>query len=90
MATAAAAVLEGELSFARVPQWLAQAATLSASDTLDLSRVTRADSAGLALLLELTRRAKARGAVLKLHGAPDQVVDLARFFGLQSILGFDR
>ena len=87
---AGAAVLEGELSFARVPQWLAQAAALSANDTLDLSRVTRADSAGLALLLELTRRAKARGAVLKLRGAPDQVIDLARFFGLQAILGFDR
>lgn len=82
------AVLEGELSFARVPHWLAQADTLAASPTLDLSRITRADSAGLALLLELTRRARQQGRDLRLLAPPAQLLQLANFFGLASVLNF--
>jgi len=80
--------LEGELSFARVPHWLAQADALIAGSTLDLSRITRADSAGLALLLELTRRARKQGRALSLLAAPPQLLQLASFFGLDDVLQF--
>lgn len=82
------AVLEGELSFARVPHWLAQADLLAGAPTLDLSRITRADSAGLALLLELTRRARQQGRDLRLLAPPAQLLQLAGFFGLDGILHF--
>jgi phospholipid transport system transporter-binding protein len=81
--------LEGELSFARVPQLLRQADVLAADGVLDLSRVSRTDSAGLALLLEVSRHCKARGQSLAIRGAVKQVVDFAVFFGLDKILRFE-
>ena len=78
--------LEGELSFAQVPRQLRLAESLVAGGSLDLSQVTRADSAGLALLLELTRRS--RGS-LTIRGANEQVRQLAGFFGLDKILHFE-
>jgi phospholipid transport system transporter-binding protein len=86
---ASPARLEGELCFSTVRRFLAQAEQLAASGTLDLSGVSRADSAGLALLLELDRLSRARGAPLELRGASEQVRRLAAFFGLDSILRFD-
>lgn len=83
------AALDGELSFSRVPHWLGQADTLAKSETLDLSRVSRADSAGLALLLELSRRSKQQGHALSLRGAPPQLLQLSRFFGLDGVLRFE-
>jgi len=83
---ATAARLEGELCFATVPGWLKQAERLVAAGTLDLSAVSRVDSAGLALLLELDRASRARGAPLKIRGAGEQVRRLAAFFGLEPIL----
>ncbi len=77
-----------ELSFASVPDWLARADALIADGRLDLSGVRRADSAGLALLLELSRRAKQRGQKLVLQGANPQLTGLAAFFGLEGILCF--
>lgn len=79
--------LEGELSFAQVPQQLRQAEALIAGGSLDLSRVSRADSAGLALLLELSRRSRSRPLVIR--GANEQVLQLSRFFGLDKILHFE-
>jgi phospholipid transport system transporter-binding protein len=81
--------LDGELSFARVPHWLAQADALAGAGTLDLSKVTGADSAGLALLLELSRRARAKGLALHLKSPPQQLSDLIRFFGLDEVLHFE-
>ncbi len=80
-------ILEGELSFAQVPQQLRQAEALIAGGSLDLSRVSRADSAGLALLLELSRRSRTRPLVIR--GANEQVLQLSRFFGLDKILHFE-
>lgn len=81
------ATLEGELSFARVPALLAQADALAAASPLSLSAVTRADSSGLAFLLELTRRARGRGLELRFTDVPAQVGELAGFFGLDAVLG---
>lgn len=87
-ATSTGSLPADELSFASVPSWLARADALIADGRLDLSGVRRADSAGLALLLELSRRAKQRGQTLTLQGANPQVTGLAAFFGLEGILHF--
>ena len=77
------ASIQGELTFASVPALLDRAPSLIADGRLDLSGVTRTDSAGLALLLELTRRAKGKIAFI---APPPQVRDLIRFFDLESAL----
>lgn len=87
-AAAVGALPADDLSFASVPDWLARADALIAGGRLDLGGVRRADSAGLALLLELSRRAKERGQTLILQGANPQVTGLAAFFGLEGILHF--
>lgn len=82
-----AATLTGELSFASVNEALKQADLLISKDTLDLSGVTHCDSAGLALLLELQRRAQTAGRPLKLVGANDQLQQLVCSYALNGILG---
>lgn len=85
----ASAVLQGKLGFATVSQFLEHSESLLDGGVLDMSRVTQADSAGLALLLELTRRQRARGSELKLVGADPKIVRLAEFFGLEEVLRFE-
>jgi len=82
-------VLEGELSFSSVPGLLQRADTLLDGGVLDLSRVSRVDSAGLALLLELSRRSQSRGTRLRIRGADPQILRLAGFFGLDNVLNFE-
>ncbi len=86
MADNATTALTGELTLKRMPELLQQAGSLSAAGTLDLSAVTRADSAGVAFLLELTRRAQLRGNPLRFAAAPPQLRQLTDFFGLTSAL----
>lgn len=81
--------LAGELSFASVPNLLERLDALAADSALDMSAVDKADSAGLALLLELTRRARAGGRQLTLAGVRAQVRDLIRFFDLDCALKMD-
>jgi phospholipid transport system transporter-binding protein len=78
--------LTGELTLKRMPALLQQAGTLATAGTLDLSAITRADSAGVAFLLELTRRAQQRGSSLRFAAAPPQLRQLTDFFGLTSAL----
>lgn len=82
--------LSGELSFDRVPAALeALRPALKAGQgplEIDLGGVTRADSAGLALLLELARAARAAGRELRFTRAPAQLRRLAEFFGLAELL----
>jgi len=78
--------LPNTLGFSTVSALLPQADTLIASGALDLSGVTRADSAGISLLLELNRRAQARGVQLRMTGANEQIRSLLSFFGLDEIL----
>jgi ABC-type transporter Mla MlaB component len=81
--------LSGRLGFAEVGRYLPVADELAARGELDLSKITHADSAGLALLLEITRRSRRRGQTLRLRGAQAQLRGLAGFFKLDSILTFD-
>ncbi len=45
---------------------------------IDLSQVTRADSAGLALLLEWKAQARQRASEIKFVGIPDSLVAIAQ------------
>jgi len=82
--------ITGELSFANVVAALAAARTAlnggQGPFEVDLSGVTRADSAALALLLELARQAKSRGRELRCLGTPEQLRRLAGFFGVTDVL----
>lgn len=78
-------MLSGELNFSTVPALLAAAP----AESLDLSAVTRCDSAGLAALLELRRRAQRQKRSLRLVNAPTQMRELAAFFGVDSILNLE-
>ena len=78
--------LEGELNFNTVPALLAKAESLVKAGSLDLAKVGHADSAGVALLLELTRRARAAGLTLDFANPPPQLRGLISFFGLTEAL----
>lgn len=83
------ATLSGRLGFADVGGWLGKIDALASLDTVDLSQVQQVDSAGLALLLEMTRRAQRRGVELKIIGASAQVREMVAFFGLGKMLRLD-
>jgi phospholipid transport system transporter-binding protein len=78
--------LQGELNFATVVASLKQSDNLIGSGVIDISGVSRADSAGLALLLELRRRANRAGKSLRIIGANAQVRGLASFFDIDTAL----
>lgn len=85
--------LEGELSFASVGVALKSTAGLFASSSetvFDLAGIVRADSAGVALLLEWQRRAKEAGIKLSFVNLPPQVQAIARVVGVDDILATDR
>lgn len=54
--------------------------------TINLSRVTEADSAGLAVLVEWLATARARGAKIRYEGIPAQILAVARISDLESLL----
>lgn len=82
-------VVAGALTFETVPglyqnsaRWFEGAGDL----ILDLAQVERADSAGLALLIEWLRRAQAANRTLRFANIPAQVQTLIRINGLQDAL----
>lgn len=78
--------LSGELTVETVAGLMDRADELAAAGTVDLSQVSRADSAGVAFLLELTRRARRSGKALIITGATPQLQRLVAFFELESAL----
>lgn len=78
--------LQGVLSLATVPGRLADADALARAGTLDLSGVENADSAALAFLLELQRRATAAGGPLRFVGVAPRLQALITFFELDRLL----
>ena len=53
---------------------------------VDLSQVTRFNSASLALLLEWLKLATQKGAQIKYHNAPEQLLAIARAYGIDQEL----
>lgn len=91
--------LSGELNAATVPTLLKQvggwfggsSAAGSADDlavdlAVDLAGITRADSAGVALLLEIQRRAGATGRGVAFLHAPEQMQAIIGFCALDQVL----
>jgi phospholipid transport system transporter-binding protein len=81
-----ASKLTGELSFATANKLLADADGLISAEILDLSSVTRCDSAGIALLLELQKRAQRTGRKLQFSGVSPQLKQLIHSYALNGIL----
>jgi ABC-type transporter Mla MlaB component len=79
-------MLEGELTFASVREWLPRADEFACSGRIDLARVTRVDSAGAALLLELTRRAEHDGRELVFANAGQPLRSLLEFLQIDDVL----
>lgn len=81
--------VSGVLTFDTVPDLFRQSAawfTGSGDLLIDLAGVTRADSAGLALMLEWLRRARTANRPLRFANIPTQVQTLIRINGLQDAL----
>ena len=53
---------------------------------IDAGAVTESDSSTIALLLEAGRQARAAGREFEVVGAPPKLVDLARLYGVDSLL----
>lgn len=77
---------EGDWTQEGTPAVLAQAKRYIDAGRVDLSGIGRVDSAGVALLLELKRRAQAAGKTLQFVKAPAKLVTLATFFGVDAFL----
>lgn len=54
--------------------------------TVDLSQVTEADSAGLAVLVEWLATARKRGTAIHYEGIPAQILAVARISDLEDLL----
>ena len=86
-------LLEGELGFASVPAILAHPGadiTATAAIEVDLRGITRADSAGLALLVEWLRESERAGQKITFINVPPQLMSIARISGLDEILSLSR
>lgn len=81
--------VRGELTFATVPALTRGPIPFPEGEMaweVDLAGVTRADSAGLALLVGWLREAGHRGAALRIRNVPDQLLAIARVSGVAEIL----
>lgn len=80
--------VRGALGFATAKRALAESAPLMAGEaalTIDLSGVTQADSAGLALLVEWLRLGAAHGRTVRFAGIPEQLQTLIAACGLGTV-----
>ncbi|WP_368528499.1 lipid asymmetry maintenance protein MlaB [Enterobacter cloacae] len=64
------------------PLWDKRYDAMQGVTLIDLSGVTRVDTAGVALLAHLIAVGKKQGATVMLHGASDNVVTLAQLYNL--------
>lgn len=84
--------VKGELDVDNVPARLKRSADWfenGGKTIIDLADVTRADSAGVALLLEWIRDAKHEGATLSFINAPEQMRAIINFCGLDEVITLD-
>lgn len=83
--------IEGALTFDTVPDVLRQSAEpiqrTGGAVRVDLQAVTRADSAGLALLVEWLHLARSKSRELTFVNVPEQLRSLIRVNGLEESLG---
>jgi phospholipid transport system transporter-binding protein len=86
--------VSGELNMQTVPAISrianGQLSGLTGEVSIDLSAVSRADSAGLALLIDWLRIAKRHQYKLAFRNLPNQLLQIAAVSELQDILPIDR
>jgi phospholipid transport system transporter-binding protein len=72
-------------------QLLAQLATEQPTSdvVLDACALRTLDTASLAVLLQCQRSCADAGGHLRITGAPDKLVQLARLYGVQALLGLE-
>ena len=74
---------EGEtLKLSGEPLWDKRHEAMQGVTRIDLTDVTRVDTAGVALLAHLIAVGKKQGTSVTLHGASDNVVTLAQLYNL--------
>jgi len=79
--------LTGELNFDSVANLLNQpqinfAAAENNQIDVDLSQISRFNSASLALLIEWMKKAEQSGVQIKYHSAPEQLMKIAEAYGV--------
>jgi phospholipid transport system transporter-binding protein len=85
--------LRGELDYESVPVvWRVGLDTFAADEAIeiDLERVSRSNSAGLALLIEWQREVKKAGKTITYTNMPAQMLAIARASSLDQILPLAR
>jgi len=81
--------LSGTVDFSTVPALARQASSLlkqqsASAIEVDCSTITSSNSAGLALMLELVKDAKAHNVELKFKNLPDTLMTIAKAYGVES------
>ena len=83
--------ISGELVFGTVPDLVANSRAMFDADggtlAIDLAHVSRADSAGLALLIEWRRLARQRDKAIVFKNVPPQMIAIAKVSGIDVLLG---
>ena len=83
--------VSGSLTFDTVPNFLAQGTGWlgggKGAITLDMKAVSKADSAGLALMLEWLQQARKTGGTIHFANIPERVQVLIRVNGLAQAFG---
>ena len=85
-------LLTGELSMNTVPELLKQGFLQGESDAeirVDLQGVERADSAGVALLIEWQRDASRQQRSISFQNIPSQMLAIARLSGVDELLALN-
>lgn len=82
--------LQGSLTLQSVVRLLTQSEMMfhasSPALKVDMTPVSRVESAGLALLVEWCRRAEAAGKSIRYENIPQQLIAIARLSGVDEIL----
>ena len=81
--------LIGDLTFDTVSEFFARSSDVdygSGTTVLDLSQVTRTDSAGLALMVEWLRGARRKDGRIEVINMPEQMRSIARMCKLDGVL----
>ena len=81
--------LTGELNFKTVPPLAVNSKNLFDNNNhlnVDLDGVSRADSAGVALLIEWQRRAKKQNKSISFQNIPSQMLSIAKLSGVDELL----
>jgi phospholipid transport system transporter-binding protein len=81
--------VSGDLSFKTVPEFVSSNKNLFSSANsidVDLSNVSRADSAGVALLIEWQRQAQKQKKSICFINIPSQMLSIVRLSGVDDLL----